>query len=185
MPDARVGSSDEDLMVRYARGDPAAFDELFARYERRAYGFFLARVRSPERAADLFQDLFLRIHRGRETFREGGRFEAWFFRVARHALVDDLRRRGPPLEALGDDYAGSGRSPEREFQLGEELEAVGADLSEEERAILVAAKGAGVDLATIARGLGRTTAAVRQIASRASRRLRAKRKDVTGDDGEA
>jgi len=185
MAGAPGAPSDEALMDGYARGDPAAFDQLFLRYERRAYAFFLARVRSPERAADLFQELFLRIHRGRQTFHSDRRFEPWFFRVARHVLVDDFRHRGPPLEILGEELAAEGSSPERQFQLGEALEALGTDLTEEERVILVAAKGAGVDLATIARALGRTTAAVRQIVSRASRRLRAKRKGVTGGDGEA
>jgi RNA polymerase sigma-70 factor (ECF subfamily) len=185
MRDAPDAPSDEALMLGYARGDPIAFEQLFARYERRAYGFFLARVRSPERAADLFQELFLRIHRGRGTFREEGRFDAWFFRVARHVLADDLRRRGPPLEALGEDLATGERGPERELQLGEALAALGAELSEEERTILVSAKGVGEDLPTIARRLGRTSAAVRQIVSRATRRLRAKRSEVTGDDGEA
>jgi RNA polymerase sigma-70 factor (ECF subfamily) len=184
--DAAGARTDEVLMAGYAAGDPASFDELFARYERRAYAFFLARVRTPERAADLFQELFLRLHRGRETFHADARFEPWFFRIARHVLVDDFRRRGPPLEVLGEDLAGEGSSPEREFQQGEALAALLAELTEDERTILVAAQGAGVDLATIARALGRTTAAVRQIASRARRRVRARRRNsVTGRDEEA
>jgi RNA polymerase sigma-70 factor (ECF subfamily) len=183
MPDAADSTSDDALMSRYARGDPAAFDQLFARYERRAYGFFLARVRSPERAADLFQELFLRVHRGRETFRPEGRFAPWFFGVARRVLVDDFRRRGPPLEGLGEELAARASDPERAFQVRESLAVLQAELSEEEQTILVAAKGAGADLATIAGRLGRTTTAVRQIVSRATRRLRAKASVTGGDDG--
>jgi RNA polymerase sigma-70 factor (ECF subfamily) len=182
MPDAAGDPSDEALMSRYARGDPAAFDRLFARYEPRAYAFFLARVRSPERASDLFQELFLRVHRGRATFRPDGRFAPWFFGVARRVLVDEFRRRSPVLEGLGGDLAASGPDPERAFEVRESLAALEAELSAEEQTILVAAKGAGADLATIARRLGRTTAAVRQIVSRATRRLRANRGSVTEDD---
>ena len=181
MPD---GPSDEALMAAYARGDGAAFDALFTRYERRAYRFLLARVRSPERAADLFQELFLRVHRGRDAFREDGRFDAWFFQIARRVLADEFRRRGPPLEPLGEGLAAGGADPERAFQIGEALDALGAELSEEERSILVSAKGAGEDLTTVARRIGRTTTAVRQIASRAIRRLRASRSDVTNGDGD-
>lgn len=116
MPDGAAARSDEALMAADAQGDPAAFDELFARYERRAYAFFLQRVRSPERAADLFQELFLRIHRSRETFRPEGRFAPWLYRIARHVLVDDFRRRGPPLEGLGENLANEHvLSPERSW----------------------------------------------------------------------
>ena len=57
---------DENLMARDAAGDAEAFDELFRRYEPRAYVFFLKRTGSPQRAEDLYQELFLRIHRARD-----------------------------------------------------------------------------------------------------------------------
>ena len=44
---------DELLMARYADGDGRAFDELFRRYEPRAYSYFVKRTGSPERAEDL------------------------------------------------------------------------------------------------------------------------------------
>lgn len=141
MPDTAGSPSDETLMSHYARGDPVAFDRLFARYERRAHAFLLARVRSPERADDLFQELFLRIHRGRETFRPDGRFAPWFFGIARRVLVDEYRRRGPPFEEFREGFAARGPDPERAFAARESLASLEAELSEEEQAILVAASG--------------------------------------------
>ena len=41
---------DSKLMEQYVEGCSSAFDELFGRYERRAYAYFLKRSRSPERA---------------------------------------------------------------------------------------------------------------------------------------
>lgn len=185
MSDGPAARSDEALMAAYAQGDAAAFDDLFARYERRAYAFFLQRVHSPDRASDLFQELFLRIHRSRETFRPDGRFRPWFYQVARNVLVDDFRRRGPPLEGLGEDLAsGDALSPEGAAEQAEALAAALMELTAEEQVILVAAKGAGVDLGTIARSLGRTTVAVRQIVSRARRRIRARRSDPPARDAD-
>lgn len=185
MSDGPAARSDEALMAAYAQGDAAAFDHLFARYERRAYAFFLQRVQSPDRASDLFQELFLRIHRSRETFRPEGRFGAWFYQIAHNVLVDDFRRRGPTLEGLGEDLAsGDARSPEADAEQAEALGALLGALTDEEQAILVAAKGAGVDLGTIARSLGRTTVAVRQILSRARRRIRARHSDAASRDGD-
>ena len=65
---AVVELSDETLMDLYARGDGLAFDELFARYQQRAYAFFLRHTRSEDRAAELYQELFLRLHCAREGY---------------------------------------------------------------------------------------------------------------------
>lgn len=129
-------------MATYALGDLDAFDVLFGRYEGRAYAFFLSRVRSHAHASDLFQELFLRVHRGRGTFRPGARFEPWFFQIARRVLIDDVRRRGPPLEALHEGLAGGASGDaERALQAAEAVAEVLAELTEEERVILLAAKG--------------------------------------------
>ena len=60
--------ADETLMRRYADGDGAAFEALFRRYEPRAYAYFLRRTGSAERARDLFQELFLHVHRARDRY---------------------------------------------------------------------------------------------------------------------
>lgn len=162
-------------MERYAQGDKAAFDELFQRYERRVYAYFVRRTGSPDRAQDLYQELFLRVHRFRHTFEAGGRFSSWFFRVASRVAIDDARRRKGhgalvPVERL-----------DAEVPAAAEVAAVSRDLvrcalarlSAEQADILIAAKVDGRGYREIARRVGRSTSAVKQIASRALRGLRA------------
>ena len=84
--------SDETLMGRYVAGDSAAFNELFRRYERRAFAYFVKRTRSRERAQALYQELFLRLHRARDVYDSGRPFAPWFFQIAHHLLIDDERR---------------------------------------------------------------------------------------------
>lgn len=167
-------ASDEALMDAYARGDPDAFDELFRRYGSRAHGFFLRRTRCPERAADLLQELFLKLHRARRSFLPERRFEPWFFQIARNLLVDERRRRGPVLELLVEELhaSASARDPEHEAASREALGQALAVLSPDDRFLVSAAKGTGVGSREIARVLGRTPDAVRQSTSRALRRLR-------------
>ena len=43
-----------------------AFEDCSGAYEPRAYSFFIKRTQSRERAQDLYQELFLRIHRARD-----------------------------------------------------------------------------------------------------------------------
>ena len=55
--------SDEALMLEFQGGSREAFEELFARYKDRLYGFFRRRLESKERADDLTQETFLRLLR--------------------------------------------------------------------------------------------------------------------------
>ena len=169
--------ADEEIVARYADGDAEAFDELFRRYEARAYGFFLKRTRSPERAEDLYQELFLRVHRARAAFDPERRFAPWFFQIADRLLVDDLRRsqRGHEVaieerDLCADPAAGDG---EERVATREHLRRVLDGLSFEERYILVGAKLEGIAYAELARRLGKSADAVKKAASRAMQRLRA------------
>lgn len=161
-------------MARYADGDTEAFDELFRRYEPRAYAFFLRRTGSPERAEDLYQDLFLRIHRARDRYDAGRPFAPWLFQIAQRLLVDDVRRAhrshevGFEQEARAEHASSEASLGDREL-LGRALAALSAD----ERRVLVASKLEGVGYPEIAARLGKSAVAVRKLASRAMRRLRA------------
>jgi DNA-directed RNA polymerase specialized sigma24 family protein len=157
-----VTATDSQLMERYALGDGNAFDELFRRYERRAYAYFLRRTRSPDASRDLYQDLFLRIHRFRSQFDPSQGFTSWFFTIASHVYIDHLRRcRGfeePVTDSLadrkrwrrgapGDRALGGAANPGRPVTRAE--------------AVQVAAKVVGFDYAEIADELGKTVAAVK------------------------
>ena len=162
-------------MARYAEGDAAAFEELFHRYEPRAYSYFLARIGSRERARDLYQDLFLRLHRARDDYDPTRPFTPWLFQIAHRLLVDDLRRahrfHEVPLEdrELRCDRPGSDEQIGDRERLGRILDA----LSLEEREVLLAAKLEGVAYPELAARLGKSVDAVKKMLSRALLRLRA------------
>jgi RNA polymerase sigma-70 factor, ECF subfamily len=167
--------SDGQLMGLYAHGSQSAFEELFRRYEGRAYGYFLRRVRCEARARDLYQDLFLRLHRFRHTYEPDRPFEPWFFQIARCVLVDDWRRQHRQAE-VGIDEARletAATDPERTSLARCESERQLERLSPEEARILWDAKARGLEYSEIAAALSKSVAAVKQIASRSLRRLRA------------
>jgi len=165
---------DERLMARYADGDVEAFDELFHRYEQRAYAFFVKRTGSPERAQDLYQELFLRIHRARNAYDPARLFSPWFFQISHRLLVDDIRRafrrREVPLEA--HDLRSEASNIERTLADRDELGQVLDGLTPEERYVLVSSKIDGLEYSELAARIGKSVAAVKKMASRAMQRLR-------------
>jgi RNA polymerase sigma-70 factor (ECF subfamily) len=168
------GIADEVLMERYVGGDAAAFEELFRRYEPRVFSYFLRRTGSPDRAQDLYQDLFLRIHRARDTYDSRRSFSPWFFQIAHRLLIDDQRRAHRSQElSLEDQHQDAIPGPTRDgVSRRDELEQLLGQLSADERYVVVRAKGEGVGYAELAAQLGKSIDAVKQIASRATRRLR-------------
>lgn len=166
--------SDERLMQRYVDGDQAVFNELFGRYERRAYAFFFRRTRSDDRAKDLYQELFFRVHRGRSSYDANRPFAPWFFQIASRLLVDDLRRafRSHEVELQTNAAIRVDAVAERQAENAERVAHVLAQLSAEEQKVLVSAKVEGVGYAQLARELGKSTDAVKKLASWAMQRLR-------------
>jgi RNA polymerase sigma-70 factor (ECF subfamily) len=85
--------SDEELMVAYVAGDRTAFETLFGRYRRLLFAFLMHQTGDRAQAEDLFQEVFLRVIRSRESFRRGGGpFKAWLLTIARNAIIDARRR---------------------------------------------------------------------------------------------
>lgn len=173
--DDRRGVTDESLMERYAAGDEAAFGTLFACYEQRAYGFFLKRTGSPERSQDLYQELFLRIHRARQRYDPSRPFAPWLFQIASRLLIDDQRRAFRRHEVAFGESEPAGEDPGGEAALAgrEEAARLLGVLSPEERHVIFSAKVGQVDYAELARQLDKSADAVRKMASRAMQRLRA------------
>ncbi|HLM53276.1 MAG TPA: sigma factor, partial [Pseudoxanthomonas sp.] len=53
--------ADELLMLAYAAGDPAAFNQLYSRHRTRLYRFLLRQLRDPALADECFQDVWQRV----------------------------------------------------------------------------------------------------------------------------
>lgn len=164
---------DESLMARYVDGDAEAFDELFRRYERRAYAFFVRRTGSAERSEDLYQELFLRIHRARRRYDSKRPFSPWLFQIAHRLWVDDVRRafRSREVSLEARDIASGSPGIERVLadreDLGDALDA----LTPEERYVLVSFKIDGREYSELAVRLGKSVDAIRKMASRAMQRI--------------
>ncbi|HEX4387529.1 MAG TPA: sigma-70 family RNA polymerase sigma factor [Steroidobacteraceae bacterium] len=104
------GEADEELIGRYARGDVAAFDELYRRHEMRVWRYLERNVGNRATADELMQEVWFAVARDAVHYRPRGRFCGWLFAIARHRMLDAQRQRRTQrrLEAVG---AGAGDAP--------------------------------------------------------------------------
>ncbi len=99
---------DEDLMLAYAGGNAAAFDELYARNEQPLFRFVrrLLGGALAAQADEVFQETWLRIVASRGSFvPQGAAWRTWAFTIAHNAAMDRLRVSGREvaLPAQGED----------------------------------------------------------------------------------
>lgn len=187
---------DEILMAAYQAGNEVAFGQLFERHAGSVYGFLVRRLGDRMLAEDLYQEAFLRVHRGRQTYDARRPFRAWLFGIVHNLLTDTLRSRGraPEIASLDQPWALPGADAPREQRrrydvLADEaspealvaarqstlaLERALATLPSDEATALILARVEGLSYADIGSILGRSVVATKQLAYRALKRVRAK-----------
>lgn len=67
---------------------------------------WLARASAPEAdSEDIVQEILLAIHTKRQTWIQTAPVAPWVFTIARHKIIDALRRRGRRIDLPIDDFA--------------------------------------------------------------------------------
>jgi len=181
--------SDEELVRRAARIDPAAFTELYDRH--RVMAFSLARrMLGAARAEDAVQEAFLSFWRAMSDYDPGrGAVRPWLMGIVRHRTIDELRRldvhqrRRAEAEGLEERFAapdstdGEALSTEQSTTVRAAL----AALPEDQRHVLELAYFSGLTQTEIAQRLdlplgtvkGRTRLALGKLRSSIDRSMHA------------
>jgi RNA polymerase sigma factor (sigma-70 family) len=90
----RSEASDEELMLRYGKGDAGAFEALYRRHRLPLYRFLLRQVGNAESAEELFQDLWMRVVNSRGRYEVRAKFTSWVYAIAHNRLMDFYRANG-------------------------------------------------------------------------------------------
>ncbi len=174
---------EKHILAKARKGDVTAFEKLVTLYERRVYVAALRSSASPEDAADITQEVFLRAWRSLETFRGNSGFATWLFRITANMCVDFARRRQsqPQTQALtmDDDFErpipDNHPTPEEHLdnlELGRELAAALNEVSEDHRRIVLLRDVSGLSYTEIADALEISEGTVKSRLSRARLALR-------------
>ncbi|XOV85750.1 MAG: RNA polymerase sigma factor RpoE [bacterium] len=90
--------TDQELVKRVQKGDQAAFDMLFARYQVRILNLIGRYVRDADEVRDVAQEAFIKAYRAIPRFRGDSQFYTWLYRIAINTAKNHLvsRSRRPP-----------------------------------------------------------------------------------------
>lgn len=169
---------EDELIARARRGDREAFADLYQRYLPMIYAYVRARVFNDPDAEDLTEQVFLRAFQSLARYRpRGWPYSAFLYRIARHQVIDHVRRsrREAAVEPLDEQAEAQGPSGDRAVieredraRLQRALERLPQDYQEVIRLRLLLS----LPTSTAAAWLGRSEGAVRVLLHRAMHALR-------------
>ena len=175
---ARKTEADERLRIKAAQKDPSRFAELYADNFERVYAYVARRMESRAEAEDVTSEVFHHAleNLGRFEWR-GAPFVAWLLRIAHNLMADRWQRAGressEPAPEVGDS---TWKEVEQRAVLFELVDRLPAD----QRRVIYLRFVTQKSIAEIARELGRSEGAVKQLQFRALESLRARMKESHG-----
>jgi RNA polymerase sigma-70 factor, ECF subfamily len=168
--------ADERLLIEAAQQDPARFADLYELNFDRVYAYAVRRVGSRAEAEDLTADVFHQALANLKRFEwRGIPFAAWLFRIAANLIADRWQRSG--REVTDESQIESAQVGPREIEEVERratLFRLVSTLPEDQRRVVVMRFVDQKSIKEVAREVGRTEGAVKQLQFRALTNLRAR-----------
>ncbi len=84
---------DSGVVASQLAGSDRAFGVLVERYQKRLLNFIYRIIGDRERAEDLVQEVFIRVHRHLHRFDQSKKFSTWIYTIASNLAKNELRNR--------------------------------------------------------------------------------------------
>ena len=162
MTDERVLNT---AMLEYVKGDEQAFKTLYEGLSPHVWAYLRRRISDQARAADIFQEVFLKFHNSRHLYKSEHSPLKWIYVITRSTLIDYYKKNKVlPVEELKMAHQNSTESVSPEINLDE--------LSPDQRLAVELRHQEGAEFFEIAKIMNKSEATVRKILSRAYQKLR-------------
>lgn len=161
--------SDEDLMIKYMEGEYPAFEILYSRHKDRVFSYVRKRIRDTGSVEEVFQNIFLKLHRFREKFDPKYLFIQWLYTISRSEVIDYLKKKKMTHIQYEESF-GIGQIDKTSFE-GMDLISK-SNLGDKEKKALILRYLQEEDYETIARILDVKEAYARKIVGRGLKKLK-------------
>ncbi len=174
---------DAGLLARAASGDASAFQRLVEQHRSMVYRMAYQFAGNHHDAEDIAQEVFLKVYRSLDRFRQDSQLSSWLYRIVMNACIDHRRRdgvagapiRGPEQEERVLNTPEASPGPEARAYAGELNEVLQCEirrLPPGQRVVFLMRHYEGLKLSEIARALGLAEGTVKRQLHAAVHRLR-------------
>lgn len=160
------------LVADCLAGDAASQRQLYDQYYRKAYRLAVRMVGRQD-AADLTQQVFLRVFTGLKGFRGQAAFSTWLYRIVINECLRHRRNPSSRTVPLTREPLSAAATPDQRLERAELLERALDQLEERLRAVFLLREAEGLTYNEIAAVLGIPPGTVASQLSRARTELRA------------
>lgn len=115
--------TDEAIMEAVKNGKLEQAAVLFERYHLRLFNFLARLAMDKEVGEDLTQNVFLRMLKYRQTYRDGMRFQSWIYQLARNVFSDHYQSMKRSMSSNMDVERIADWTPDSDGGVEEEREA--------------------------------------------------------------
>lgn len=86
-----IGGEEQSFLAELKSGSETAFASLIAQYSRPVYSLIARSLRDPADAADVTQDVFIKVFRNIHAFQGDASLRTWIYRIALHEASNQRR----------------------------------------------------------------------------------------------
>jgi RNA polymerase sigma-70 factor (ECF subfamily) len=105
-----VETDDIELVQKARSGDMTAFEQLVHKHDRQVLSIAARYVTNSEDAKDIYQEVFIRVHRGLRHFKMQSSFATWLHRITVNVCLTQRSRRGKHVHVFLSDDGGENKS---------------------------------------------------------------------------
>lgn len=162
----------EKLMASYKAGDFGAFEKLYQICSPKVYAYLKSKMRGSPDIDDVFQQVFIKFHKSRDQYDPKYLLDQWLFVICRSVLLDHYKKTNKSIEDLSQDYQEPSYTPQIEEDLSPPSDLKLEQLTEEQKKVVEGKVLDELAYSEIAEKLKKSEATIRQIFSRAIKRLK-------------
>ena len=85
--------SDEELILRFQKGDEQSYVELVNRYRDRLINYIYRFVNDIESAEDIVQDALVKLYTHKHYYKNIAKFSTWMYTIAGNLAKTELRKK--------------------------------------------------------------------------------------------
>ncbi len=167
---------DETIMQSIKEGNLAEMSVLFERYHLRLFNFFLKMGLKRDISQDLTQNLFYRLLKYRNSYKEGNSVRSWIYQIARNLHTDHCNQQKKRDDLFMQTETLTGEMTDESDSYGEEeyekLDTAFSRLTDTQKEIIVLSRYQGLKHAEIAAITNQSVPAIKVAIHRAIKQLR-------------
>ncbi len=102
----RIKDIDEDqlLVKKILNGDKSSFEEFMHKYNKKIFNYIFYMVRNEEIAAELTQDLFIKLYTILHKYKSEYKFTTWMYKICYNMVIDYIRKNKNIIDSIERDF---------------------------------------------------------------------------------